>query len=342
MSGDLAESKDSVPSTARFMDVAAIKAAPGKGCPRCDGQVFHAEQMFSKGKTYHKKCFTCNTEGCKKPLDSVSACDAPDGEIYCRACYGKNFGAKGYGFGGGAGFLQCADIDDPSADRPTLDPNVNSIRGDPTSKDTCPRCGGIVFHAERMLSKNSAFHKKCFTCFDCKRPLDSTSVCDAPNGEIYCKGCYGKNFGPKGYGFGASAIPALMAAEPGQLSDDRVQVDFIPAKNGAENGTLNGGGNKADTRCCLRCGCMVYEAEKMIAAGRSWHKRCFNCATCNRNLDSTTVNDGPDGDIYCRTCYSAKFGMKGYGFGQGAGTLMSDGLNARKTQISAETAFILP
>ena len=44
---------------------------------------------------------------------------------------------------------------------------------------------------------------------------------------------------------------------------------------------------------------------------------------CNRHLDSTTVNDGPDGDIYCRTCYAAKFGMKGYGFGQGAGTLMS-------------------
>ena len=53
--------------------------------------------------------------------------------------------------------------------------------------------------------------------------MDSTSVCDAPNGEIYCKGCYGKNFGPKGYGFGASAVPALMAAEPGQMSDDRVQ-----------------------------------------------------------------------------------------------------------------------
>ena len=69
------------------MDVAAIKAPPGKGCPRCEGQVFHAEQMFSKGKTYHKKCFTCNTEGCKKPLDSVSACDAPDGEIYCKGMW---------------------------------------------------------------------------------------------------------------------------------------------------------------------------------------------------------------------------------------------------------------
>ncbi len=56
---------------------------------------------------------------------------------------------------------------------------------------------------------------------------------------------------------------------------------------------------------------------------QNWHKRCFACSNCNRHLDSTTVNDGTDGDIYCRTCYSAKFGLKGYGFGQGAGTLMS-------------------
>ena len=83
-------------------------AVEGQGCPRCGGQVFHAEQMFSKGKTYHKKCFSCNS--CKRPLDSVLACDAPDGEIYCKGCYAKNFGAKGYGFGCRSGFLQCGDM----------------------------------------------------------------------------------------------------------------------------------------------------------------------------------------------------------------------------------------
>ena len=133
-------------------------------------------------------------------------------------------------------------------DRPNLTTNTTSIRGDPQNKDTCPRCGGIVFHAERMLSKNNvrkknskkfqkknhkkshypfffvfqSFHKKCFTCFDCKRPLDSTTVNDGPNNEIFCKACYGKNFGPKGYGFGGSSVPALMAGEPGQFAEDRL------------------------------------------------------------------------------------------------------------------------
>ena len=55
-----------------------------------------------------QKCFTCGN--CSRPLDSVLCCDAPDGDIYCKGCYAKTFGAKGYGYGGGAGTLQCADL----------------------------------------------------------------------------------------------------------------------------------------------------------------------------------------------------------------------------------------
>ena len=55
-----------------------------------------------------QKCFSCLQ--CKRPLDSVLCNDAPDGEIYCKGCYAKIFGAKGYGFGGGKGFLQTSDL----------------------------------------------------------------------------------------------------------------------------------------------------------------------------------------------------------------------------------------
>jgi len=345
MSGDVEESQDSMPNSAKYIDTASIMAGPGEhGCPRCGGQVFHAEQMFSKGNIYHKKCFTCNS--CKRPLDSVLCCDGPDGEIYCKGCYAKTFGAKGYGFGGGAGFLMCPDNDALISERPTVPVNVASIQGIDGGKDTCPRCGGQVFHAERMLSKNNVFHKVCFTCLECKRPLDSTSCCDSPDGEIFCKLCYAKNYGPKGYGFGGTgSVPALMSGEQGQYAEERISVDFMPGK---ESRPVDGKG-------CPRCGFSVYEAEKMIAAQRSWHKRCFTCATetCNRHLDSTTVNDGPDGEIYCKSCYSAKFGIKGYGFGKGASTpaLLSDGSLCRSQQDSemnnvnkmrSETAFILP
>lgn len=72
---------------------------------------------------------------------------------------------------------------------------------------------------------------------------------------------------------------------------------------------------------CLRCGFPVYAAEQMISKDRIWHKRCFACVECRKSLDSTNLNDGPDGEIYCRGCYGRNFGPKGVGFGIGAGTL---------------------
>lgn len=59
----------------------------------------------------------------------------------------------------------------------------------------------------------------------------------------------------------------------------------------------------------------------MISKDRIWHKRCFSCVECRKSLDSTNLNDGPDGEIYCRACYGRNFGPKGVGFGIGAGTL---------------------
>ena len=61
-------------------------------------QVFIAELMRGAGKAWHKGCFTCNL--CTKRLDSSMLCER-EGEIYCKACYGKNFGPSGFGFGMG-------------------------------------------------------------------------------------------------------------------------------------------------------------------------------------------------------------------------------------------------
>ena len=66
-------------------------------------QVFIAELMRGAGKAWHKGCFTCNL--CNKRVDSSNLCER-EGEIFCKACYGKNFGPKGFGFGIGAGCLQ--------------------------------------------------------------------------------------------------------------------------------------------------------------------------------------------------------------------------------------------
>ena len=60
-----------MPSSAKYIDTTTIMArGRDSGCPRCGGEVFHAEQMFSKDKKYHKVisltskkciCFKVNT-----------------------------------------------------------------------------------------------------------------------------------------------------------------------------------------------------------------------------------------------------------------------------------------
>jgi cysteine/glycine-rich protein len=74
----------------------------GDFCPRCSKQVFIAEKRQAGGKSYHMSCFTCLL--CSKKLDS-SILTEKDGDIFCKACYGRNFAPKGYGYGIGAGTL---------------------------------------------------------------------------------------------------------------------------------------------------------------------------------------------------------------------------------------------
>ena len=51
-----------------YTDTTKIKPESiGQGCPRCGGSVFKAEEVVEKGRTFHKKCFTCIK--CNRPQD---------------------------------------------------------------------------------------------------------------------------------------------------------------------------------------------------------------------------------------------------------------------------------
>lgn len=78
---------------------------PTDRCPRCSDRVYMAEEVKAGNVKYHKRCFTCsNKPSCNKSLSSGSYNDH-HGQVYCRGCYGKLFGPKGYGYGAGAGAL---------------------------------------------------------------------------------------------------------------------------------------------------------------------------------------------------------------------------------------------
>ncbi|XP_044772279.1 cysteine and glycine-rich protein 1 isoform X1 [Neomonachus schauinslandi] len=181
----------------------------------------------------------------------------------------------------------------------------------------CGVCQKTVYFAEEVQCEGSSFHKSCFLCMVCKKNLDSTTV--AVHGEeIYCKSCYGKKYGPKGYGYGQGA---------GTLSTDKgeslgIKHEEAPGHRPTTNPNASKFAQKiGGSERCPRCGQAVFAAEKVIGAGKSWHKSCFRCAKCGKGLESTTLAD-KDGDIYCKGCYAKNFGPKGFGFGQGAGALV--------------------
>ena len=81
-------------------------------------------------------------------------------------------------------------------------------------------------------------------------------------------------------------------------------------------------GNQEPVRC-PRCNQPVYHAESIPAAGKQWHKTCYRCGLCKKMLEPMTMAEH-EGNVYCRQCYGRKFGIRGVGFGIGAGALGMD------------------
>jgi hypothetical protein len=238
-----------------YSDTSKIAPTDEKGCPRCTGAVYEAEKITVKDDVYHKKCFCCLK--CSRPLDSLSVMVAPDNNVYCKVCH-KIVTAN---------------------DRPQIITDMGMIAAE-DEKDGCPRCGGKVFEAEKMTTKSSLYHRQCFTCGNCKRPLDYQMCAEGPDNNIYCNLCYSHTFGHK-------AKPNLNVADVAAIQ--------------GEDGDLNS---------CPRCHGLVFEAEKQIAKGGCYHKKCFACVKCKHQIDASNFANGPDNEVYCLHCYMVTHGHK--------------------------------
>ncbi|XP_074660309.1 cysteine and glycine-rich protein 2-like [Tubulanus polymorphus] len=284
----------------------------GPTCAKCNKSVYFNEERKALNKTWHQSCFKC--DDCGKTLEGGNSADH-DGTPYCIPCHKKKFGAAGYGFGGGggAGLSTEHGAESTNTQQPARPTQSNPLASKFGGGDKCHRCQTTVYHAECVEAGGKKFHKLCLKCQTCNKLLTPGSIKQHQDG-LYCPSCYGKDFGPHGYGFAAGGGTGLSMDGARTAPRDVGAETYVAPKSGGQT-TSFGGAEK-----CFRCGTSVYHAERITGAGQVFHKQCFKCKMCQALLDSNKLAE-KDGDIYCKGCYGANFGPKGYGYGGGAGAL---------------------
>ena len=122
-------------------------------CPRCGKPVYFAERVQGPGGEWHKMCLKCKT--CRKLLDSTTLTNH-DGEVYCKACYGKHFGPHGFGYAGGGSMMHTQGVAPPTESNPAPAPAPAAAPAD--TGVTCYKCG-------------AHFDKQPKFCSECGSPL---------------------------------------------------------------------------------------------------------------------------------------------------------------------------
>lgn len=202
-----------------------------------------------------------------------------------------------------------------------------------TSAPKCPTCNKAVYHAEQVIALGMSFHKLCLKCKDCNKMLDSGNVVEHDQAP-FCRPCHQKNFGTKGYGYGVG-VGTLQSEYTNEDTPETINSSGVPkparaafAPNPDHSKVVTIGGAP---RCPI-CNKSVYHAEEVVAIGKSWHKACLRCESCQKTLARGDVHDH-EAKPFCKSCYSKKFTTAGYGYGMGAGTL-SSGTEQVKTEKS--------
>ena len=144
-------------------------------------------------------------------------------------------------------------------------------------KEGCLRCGTKVFLMDMVRARGRLLHRQCLSCSTCGTGLSPGNFSCGEDGEIYCRNCYSSSFGVVGR---AGSVPPAST------------IQALPD----------------DPSMCPRCGGKVFQAEKVATSVGPFHRSCYRCVDCQANLSQKSCSAGPDGEIYCSSCYQEQFG----------------------------------
>nr|AAW27699.1 SJCHGC02224 protein [Schistosoma japonicum] len=184
--------------------------------------------------------------------------------------------------------------------------------------EICPKCQKAVYAAERKIAGGKAWHSMCLKCGLCNKMLDSTTVAEH-EGEVYCKTCHGRKFGPKGYGFGGGS-GALNMDTGTHVGNKETEMSNKPTAAGMGGKVIS-----PEEGGCPRCGKRVYDAEKanwMSKWTPIFIKHVSDAKFVGNHLiQLRCAHKKKKKKFTVKLVMEKTLGPKGFGFGQGAGAL---------------------
>ncbi|CAO3679029.1 unnamed protein product [Umbelopsis vinacea] len=216
-----------------------------------------------------------------------------EGQAYCKTCYNRQWGPKGYG-SGGRSFMHT----ETKTAREVLAESDWAAENTASSKMSIP---SYVSAGMQPMSPTS-------------KPSSATPTLPARPSPAPAPSLPTRPVAPSKT---SSAPPAISPKPSAALSTDRPSA-YVNSRTGYVAKKLN---VQVNSDLCAKCDKPVYAAELVLGASKKYHKMCFRCFNCNKQLDSTNMVD-KNFEVYCRPCYSKEFGPKGYGYG---GLLSTDG-----------------
>ncbi|GAA5911365.1 LIM domain-containing protein [Sporobolomyces salmoneus] len=281
-------------------------------CPTCSQKVYFAEQTLGPGgRAFHKRCLKCVE--CGKLLEPRLLVDH-DGEAYCKNCHSKSWGTKGYGAGGAL----VGEYQPRSSPTRTIS---TSATNSPVNSPVRPSAS--FSQPPPPPARPAIPPKPSFTTSTSQPPVESSHLSSHPPAASSSSRPSFDSQPSSSYrplpipptrttpSVAASSTSTAPRSTP-SFSDDEDEsttttrrLRAFPPSQFAPKSSMGSGD------LCRRCGTQVYFAEKLIAVGSTWHKRCLRCASCSTTLNSHLLER--DRLPYCKKCYQEQFGTGSLG-----------------------------
>uniref|UniRef100_A0A1I8AU48 Cysteine-rich protein 1 n=1 Tax=Steinernema glaseri TaxID=37863 RepID=A0A1I8AU48_9BILA len=211
---------------------------------------------------------------------------------------------------------------------------------------SCALCQQSVFPAETTHAFGKLWHNSCFVCSaeKCGKLLDSLTACEHRQ-TLYCHQCYNRTVGGlRSYHGLRPTVTHISSSDEAAYSykvyDEKWVLQRAHARHECPNSyavskpsekkaskldnpssvqkaiaAVQKDPSLVQNNKCPKCEKVVYEAEKIKAAGQVWHKNtCFTCTVCAKSLESRSLCERK-GQLFCNVCYGKQFGPRMYGHG---------------------------